>query len=83
MQSNPDAVEQGVITALRRLDDEWESIGSDDPTWTRAVKNAVGRVGKSLGYEIYAAQSEFEENDERGHTVIPPEIGPRGALTRG
>ena len=64
MESGPDAVEQEVITALRTLDNESESIGSDDPAWTRAVKDAIGKVGRNLGFKVYAAQSEFEENGE-------------------
>ncbi len=64
MGARPDTIEQKVMTALRQLDDDWESIGSDDPSWTRAVKNVIGGVGKNLGYEVYAAQSDFEAKGE-------------------
>jgi hypothetical protein len=59
-----DLIEAKVIATLRKLDDGWQSVGSRDASWTRAVKNAVGRVGKSLGYRVYGAQCEFEANGE-------------------
>lgn len=64
MNPTRDAIEQKIVASLRQLDEQWESIGEGKAVWTRAIKEAVGGVGKSLDYEVYAAQCKYEANGE-------------------
>ena len=59
-----DEIEQKIRAALNQLDEQWKSLGDADAAWTRAIKNSVGRIGESLGFEVYAMQCDFEENGE-------------------
>ena len=62
MKSNPDELEQKIEAALLELHErkEWKS----NKQWTRAVKNAVGRVVRGPGRRVWAAQSEFRAGGE-------------------
>lgn len=59
-----DNVETAVVKALKLLEGRAESLGDGSSVWTRAIKDAVGDVGVSLGFQVYAAECKFEENGE-------------------
>src|SRR5882724_11416190 len=66
LNSRLNKVERRVVRALRGVDNRYLSLGRKDPKWTRAIKNAVGGLGKSKGfrYDVYASQCKFEGNGE-------------------
>lgn len=56
--------ERAVCAALTRLDKHWWRVKKTDGAWTRAIKNAVGSIGRQRGYRVYAASSKFERDGE-------------------
>ena len=57
-------VERGLLRALRGVDSQYLRFGRKDPKWTRAIKDAVGAVGRKLGYQVYASRCKFGRNGE-------------------
>ncbi len=64
MNQQFDSVEEQIKQALIRLQQRAGIIGNTSAAWTRAVKNAVGRVGANLGYEVYASSCHFAKYGE-------------------
>jgi hypothetical protein len=64
MKSKLDPIEQKVMDALHDLFETCELPDSDSKGWTRSIKEAVGKVGESLGYEVWAAESQYERRGE-------------------
>ena len=56
--------ERAVCEALAHLDKDWRRYPKTDSAWTRAVKNAIGTIGRRFDYRVYAASSKFERNGE-------------------
>jgi hypothetical protein len=59
-----DPVEAEINNQLALLADNANQFADSDAAWTRAIKNSLGRLGVSLGYTVYAAECDFEENGE-------------------
>ena len=59
-----DSIERRVRRAILHVDARYRALGSSDAKWTRAIKNAVGRIGTQLGYQICAAGSRYKKNGE-------------------
>jgi hypothetical protein len=59
-----DTTERSVWRALTHIDEYSWRYPKTDGGWTRALKNAVGDIGRRRGYEVYAAASKFERNGE-------------------
>ena len=57
--ARPNSIEKKIVAALRKVDRQYLRYGKKDSKWTRAIKNAIGDVGKKLGYEVYAAQCKY------------------------
>jgi len=57
-------VERKLLRTLRGLDRQYLRIGRRAPKWTRAIKNAVGTLGRRLRYQVYASQCKFDRNGE-------------------
>lgn len=57
-------IEQKVVESLLELDANWQSIGTGSAAWTRAIKNAIGRLGRDRDFEVFGAQCDFENNGE-------------------
>ena len=64
MKQRFDSVEEKVIQSLFGLQKKVDSIGDTSTDWTRAVKNQIGRLGTSLGYEVYASSCDFAKGGE-------------------
>lgn len=58
------AIERSVIAALRHVHRDYLRLGRRSGKWTRAIKNAVGRVAMKYRSRTYAAQCAFGENGE-------------------
>jgi hypothetical protein len=65
-----DRTERSVCKALAYIDKNWQRYPETDGGWTRAIKDAVGAIGKGLGYRVYAASSKFERNGEWSLTWV-------------
>jgi len=64
MAANLDTIENGVQEAIRHVDARWKEIGKSDAVWTRELKNAIGAVGKRMGFTVCAAGSKYRANGE-------------------
>ncbi len=64
MKQKFDSVEEAVRQVLLRLQKEANSIDDTSTEWTRAIKNEIGRLGSSLGYEVYASSCDFAKDGE-------------------
>jgi hypothetical protein len=64
MKQKFDSVEEAVRQVLLRLQKGTNSIDDTSTEWTRAIKNEIGRLGSSLGYEVYASSCDFAEDGE-------------------
>ncbi len=61
-----DVIERSIEAALNHLATNWGSIRKpgSDASWTRAVKNRIGALGRRHRYAVYAAGSRYSRLGE-------------------
>lgn len=61
-----DVIERSIEAALDHLATNWRSIRKpgSDASWTRAVKNRIGALGRKHRYTVYAAGSRYSRLGE-------------------
>ncbi len=57
-------VEKEIIASLRKVNKNYRTLGRKNRKWTRAIKNAIGDVGKKRGNVVYASECKFWKNGE-------------------
>ncbi len=64
MAVKPNRIESKIVSELRKIGALWQKTYPSVSECTRQIKNRIGNLGNSLGFQVYCSQCKYDKNGE-------------------